>query len=78
MRRILPLLFALLLGSACGSDNASPETHGAHNKPSDGGATKSTAAAPGNPDAPPQPAGAQGTYGESGATPGGQQRAPQK
>ncbi|HEY0142249.1 MAG TPA: hypothetical protein VGF48_15230 [Thermoanaerobaculia bacterium] len=35
MKRILPLLFAAFVGLGCYSDNASPQTHGAHNKPSD-------------------------------------------
>ncbi len=78
MHRTLLASLVLTLAAACGSDNASPHTQGAHNAPSKGGETKSNTPPPGNPDPSPQPAGAEGTYGESGATPGGAQRAPSK
>lgn len=75
MRRLLSPLFVLILTAACGGgDNASPQTHGAHNKPSQGGETRSGAAPQSNPDSAPQNPGAEGTYGESGATPGGAQK----
>jgi hypothetical protein len=75
MQRIAILLLTAALAAACGSDNASPMTHGAKNKPSDvsQGETKSNIPPPDNPDAPPQPAGAEGTYGESGGSAGGDQ-----
>lgn len=75
MQRAALLLLILTLAAACGSDNASPMTHGSKNKPSDvtQGNTKSNTPPPGNPDPAPQPAGAEGTYGESGGSAGGDQ-----
>jgi hypothetical protein len=77
--RLLSLLFVLTLAAGCGSDNAAPETHGAHNKPSDGGHTETEKAPPqgNNPDSAPATPGAEGTYGESGGAAGGTQKAKQ-
>jgi hypothetical protein len=78
MRQTWLLILALMLVAGCRSDNASPMTHGADNKPSAGGATRSEAPASSNTAAQPQSPGAEGTYGESGATPGGQQTTPER
>lgn len=43
MHRIILFLCTLILAGGCYSDNAAPETHGAHNKPSQGGATTTPA-----------------------------------
>jgi hypothetical protein len=74
--RLLSLLLILMLAAGCGSDNAAPETHGAHNKPSDGGHTETETAPPqgNNPDSPPPAPGAEGTYAESGGSAGGDQK----
>ncbi len=78
MRQTCLLLMVLMLLAGCKSDNASPMTHGAANKPSEGGATHSEAPPSSSTSAQPQTPGAEGTYGESGATPGGQQTTPER
>jgi hypothetical protein len=75
MQRTAILILILALAAACGGDNASPMTHGAHNKPSSvvHGKTRSGAPPPANPDPAPPSAGAEGQYGESGGSAGGDQ-----
>ena len=83
MKRIIPLFFAAMLGTACFSDNAAPETHGAHNKPSDvtGGktttdVTPSTVSGPTTTGANDAVSGGTTTYGQSGGQAGGAQTTP--
>lgn len=72
IRRLLALLVTLAFLTACKSDNASPMTHGAHNKPSDvtSGKTKSDAPPP-NTTNPADTVGGEAQYGASTATAGG-------
>ncbi len=79
MQRTPILLLASLLLLACGGDNASPTTHGAHNKPSEGGAAHSTAPPSNASDQTAVPAGTEQstTYGQSGGASGGSQTSTQ-